>query len=153
MNATAIERAPAKQQLHGETERRDQLIIEHLALVTAIAAHIQKSVPVHLELDDLVHAGMMGLFDAATKYREDKKVAFPTYAKHRIRGAILDSLRQLDWPSRDLRRRHKQMEATTRDLTAELGRTPTQDELAAAMGLNAQRWQSLMVEFSNLGLA
>ena len=153
MNATAIERAPAKQQLHGETERRDQLIIEHLALVTAIAAHIQKSVPVHLELDDLVHAGMMGLFDAATKYREDKKVAFPTYAKHRIRGAILDSLRQLDWASRDLRKRHKQMETVTRELTAKLKRTPTDNEVANAMGLDSKRWQALMVDFRGLGLA
>jgi RNA polymerase sigma factor FliA len=109
--------------------------------------------PVHTELDDLVHAGVMGLFDAATKYQDDKEVAFPAYAKHRIKGAILDSLRQQDWASRDLRKRHKQMEATTRELTAKLGRTPTQDELAAAMGLNAQRWQSLMVDFRNLGLA
>ena len=153
MNATGIERAPAKQQLDGETDRRDQLIVEHLPLVTAIAAHIQKSVPVHLELDDLVHAGMMGLFDAASKYRPDKKVAFPTYAKHRIRGAILDSLRQLDWASRDLRKRYKQMETITRELTAKLKRTPTDSEVANAMGLDSKRWQTLMVDFRSLGLA
>src|SRR5690242_21205744 len=152
MNA-ATQPARSKNQTATDNARRDALILEHLPLVTAIAAHVQRSLPVHTELDDLVHAGVMGLFDAATKYQDDKEVAFPAYAKHRIKGAILDSLRQLDWASRDLRRRHKQMEATTRDLTAELGRTPTQDELAAAMGLNAQRWQSLMVEFSNLGLA
>lgn len=153
MNAAAIKRAPAKQQFHRETSRRDQLIVEHLALVTAIAAHIQKSVPVHLELDDLVHAGVMGLFDAATKYRPDKKVAFPTYAKHRIRGAILDSLRQLDWASRDLRKRYKQMESVTRELTTKLQRDPTDHELASAMGLDARRWQTLMVDFRSLGLA
>ena len=56
----------------------------------------------HVDLDDLVHAGILGLFDAATKYNPDKKVAFSSYAKHRIKGAILDSLRQLDWASRDL---------------------------------------------------
>ncbi len=153
MNAAAIKRAPATQQANKETDRRDQLIMEHLALVTAIAAHIQKSVPVHLELDDLIHAGVMGLFDAATKYRTDKKVAFPTYAKHRIRGAILDSLRQLDWASRDLRKRYKQMEALTRDLTTKLQREPTDAELASAMGLDARRWQTLMVDFRSLGLA
>jgi RNA polymerase sigma factor FliA len=152
MNA-ATKPAPSKNQTSTDNARRDALILEHLPLVTVIATHVQRSLPVHTELDDLVHAGMMGLLDAATKYQDDKEVAFPTYAKHRIKGAILDSLRQLDWASRDLRRRHKQMEATTRDLTAKLGRTPTQDELAPAMGLNAQRWQSLMVDFRNLGLA
>jgi RNA polymerase sigma factor FliA len=152
MNA-ATKTAPSKKQTTTDNARRDALILEHLPLVTAIAAHVQRSLPVHTELDDLVHAGVMGLFDAATKYQDDKEVAFPAYAKHRIKGAILDSLRQLDWASRDLRKRHKQMEATTRELTAKLGRTPTQDELAAAMGLSAQRWQSLMVDFRNLGLA
>jgi RNA polymerase sigma factor for flagellar operon FliA len=104
-------------------------------------------------LDDLIHAGVIGLVDAATKYRDDKEVAFPTYAKHRIRGAILDGLRQLDWASRDIRKRYKQMETATRELTAKLGRTPTQDELASEMGLSSRRWQSLMVDFRNLGLA
>jgi len=153
MNAAAARSALSPKAIENDNSRRDQLILEHLPLVTAIAAHVQRSVTVHSEFDDLVHAGTTGLFDAATKYREDKEVAFPTYAKHRIKGAILDSLRQLDWASRDLRKRHKQMEATTRELTVKLGRTPTQDELAAAMGLTSRRWQSLMVDFRNLGLA
>jgi RNA polymerase sigma factor for flagellar operon FliA len=153
MNAAASKRAPAKGQSQKDNRRRDELIVEHLPLVTAIAAHIQKSLPVHLELDDLVHAGVMGLFDAATKYCADKKVAFPTYAKHRIRGAILDSLRQLDWASRDLRKRYKQLEVVTRELSTKLQRDPTQAELASAMGLDSRRWQTLMVDFRSLGLA
>jgi RNA polymerase sigma factor for flagellar operon FliA len=146
---TALYSEPIRHDAH----RRDQLILEHMGLVTAIAAHIQRSVPVHIELDDLVHAGVMGLFDAATKYRDDKEVAFPTYAKHRIRGAILDSLRQQDWASRDLRKRYKQMEAVTRELTAKLERTPSEAEIALEMGLSSRRWQALMVDFRNLGLA
>jgi len=153
MNAAAIKRAPAREESQRDSVRRDHLILQHLPLVTAIAAHIQKSIPVHLELDDLIHAGVMGLFDAATKYEADKKVAFPTYAKHRIRGAILDSLRQLDWASRDLRKRHKQMESVTRELAAKLQREPAPNEIATAMGLDARRWQTLMVDFRNLGLA
>lgn len=133
--------------------RRDQLILDHMPLVTAIAAHIQKSVPVHIELDDLIHAGVMGLFDAATKYRDDREVAFPTYAKHRIRGAILDSLRQQDWASRDLRKRYKQMETVTRELTIKLQRAPLEAEIAAVMGLSPRRWQALMVDFRSLGAA
>jgi RNA polymerase sigma factor FliA len=149
----ATKTAKSTNQTNTKNSGRDALIVEHLPLVTAIAAHVQRSIPVHTELDDLVHAGMMGLFNAATKFQSDKQVAFPTYAKHRIKGAIIDSLRQSDWASRDLRKRHKQMETLTRDLTAKLGRTPTQEELADAMGLSSQRWQSLMVDFRNLGLA
>jgi RNA polymerase sigma factor for flagellar operon FliA len=150
--SAATQSALNTEQTKTDHTRRDELILEHLPLVTAIAAHVQRSLPVHTELDDLVHAGVMGLFDAASKYRDDKEVAFPTYAKHRIKGAILDSLRQLDWASRDLRKRHKQMETVTRELTEKLGRTPTQSELAAAMGLSSRRWQSLMVDFRSLGL-
>jgi RNA polymerase sigma factor FliA len=132
---------------------RDALITENMSLVSAIALHVQRSLPVHIELDDLVHAGMMGLFDAATKYQSDKNVVFSTYAKHRIRGAILDSLRQLDWASRDLRKRYKQMETVKLDLTAKLDREPTEAEIAAAMGLDARRWRALMVDFRSLGNA
>ncbi len=135
------------------TRRRDALILSHTNLVPAIAAHIQKSLPVHIELDDLIHAGNMGLFDAATKYREDKAVAFRTYAKHRIRGAILDSLRQQDWASRDLRKRYRQVEALRVELYEKLKRQPTEEEMAATMGLSIRRWQSLMVDFRSLGVA
>src|SRR5258708_28699382 len=90
--------------------RRDRLVLEHLPLVKAIARRVLENLPVHVDLDDLVHSGVLGLFDAANKYNPDKQVAFSSYAKHRIKGAILDSLRQLDWASRDLRRRHKQVE-------------------------------------------
>jgi RNA polymerase sigma factor for flagellar operon FliA len=153
VNATALKPALSKSRHKENHCRRDELIVEYLPLATAIAAHIQRSLPVHVELDDLVHAGVMGLFDAAAKYRADKEVRFPSYAKHRIRGAILDALRQLDWASRDLRRRHKQMEAVTRELTARLGRSPVESEIAAAMGLSSRRWQTLMVDFRSLGLA
>jgi RNA polymerase sigma factor FliA len=133
--------------------QRDCLITAHLHLVTAIASHIQRSIPIHMELEDLVHAGTMGLFEAATKYRDDMDVAFPSYAKHRIRGAILDSLRQQDWASRDLRKRYRQMESVKTELSAKLGRTPTDSEVAEAMGLNPRRWQALMVDFRNLSAA
>ena len=125
-----------KPALHHDTSRRDELILNHLPLVTAIAVRVHENLPVHVELDDLIHAGVMGLFDAATKYDANKMVAFPAYAKHRIKGAILDSLRQLDWASRDLRRRHKQMEQVTQDLTNRLNRAPTPNEIASEMGMS-----------------
>ncbi len=148
---TAARLAP--QTAEKNNTRRDQLILEFLHLVKPIACGVQKTISVHTELDDLIHAGTMGLFDAATKYQHEKEVPFPVYAKHRIRGAILDSLRDLDWASRDARRQYKQIENVTRDLTVKLQRTPTQLEIAEAMGLDAKRWQNLMIDFRTLGMS
>lgn len=131
---------------------RDQVVVDHLPLVRAIAIRVHENLPVHVELDDLVHAGIMGLFDASSKYNPEKKVAFSSYAKHRIKGAILDSLRQLDWASRDLRRRHKQVEQVTRDLAATLHRNPTEAEIAAKMGVEVDRWRQMMLDLRNVGL-
>src|SRR6201981_457863 len=106
------------------TQVRDQIVLDHLPLVKAIAIRVHENLPVHVDLDDLIHAGVLGLFDAVTKYDAEKNVAFHAYAKHRIKGAILDSLRQLDWASRDLRKRQKQVESVTQTLAVKLGRTP-----------------------------
>jgi len=134
------------------TSRRDRVVLEHLPLVKAIAVRVHENLPVHVDLDDLIHAGILGLFDAASKYNPDKKVVFSSYAKHRIKGAILDSLRQLDWASRDLRRRHKQVEAITRDLSASLQRTPTEAEVAEKLGVDVERWRQMMLDLRNVGL-
>ena len=132
--------------------RRDRIVLEHLPLVKAIAVRVHENLPVHVDLDDLVHAGVLGLFDAASKFNPDKQVAFSSYAKHRIKGAILDSLRQLDWASRDLRRRHKQVEAATRELASTLQRTPTEQEIAEKLGMDVERWRNMMIDLRNIGL-
>lgn len=133
-------------------QERDQIVIEHLPLVKAIAVRVHENLPVHVDLDDLVHAGVLGLFDAVEKYDSTKNVAFHAYAKHRIKGAILDSLRQLDWASRDQRKRQKQVEAATRDLSGKLGRTPTESEVAGEMGLSLDRWRRTLLELRTVGL-
>jgi RNA polymerase sigma factor for flagellar operon FliA len=133
-------------------ERRDRVVLEHLPLVKAIAVRVHENLPVHVDLDDLVHAGILGLFDAATKYNPDKQVAFSSYAKHRIKGAILDSLRQLDWASRDMRRRHKQVEAATRELAVTLQRNPTEAEVAQKLGIDVERLRTMMLDLRNVGL-
>ena len=133
-------------------DRRDQVVLEHLPLVKAIAVRVHENLPVHVEVDDLVHAGILGLFDAATKYNPDKQVAFSAYAKHRIKGAILDSLRQLDWASRDMRRRHKQVEAATRELAVTLQRNPTEAEVAQKLGIEVERLRTMMLDLRNVGL-
>ncbi len=150
MTATALT-LTAEANVLSSLALRDQLITEHLHLVRAIASHMQRSMSAHVEVDDLVHAGMMGLFDAATKFQSEKEVSFAGYAKHRIRGAILDSLRQMDFASRDLRKRLKRVQSVSQELAVRLHREPTEAEVASEMGLDQRRWQALMVDFRNLG--
>src|SRR5579872_3120899 len=132
-------------------EIRDQVVLAHLPLVKAIAIRVHENLPVHVDLDDLVHAGVLGLFDAVKKYDSSKNVAFHAYAKHRIKGAILDSLRQLDWASRDLRKRQKQVEAVTRSLSMKLGRQPADSEVAEEMGLKPARGRQVQMELRTVG--
>ena len=131
---------------------RDRIVLDHLSLVKAIAIRVHENLPVHVDVDDLIHAGVLGLFDAVEKYDASKNVAFQSYAKHRIKGAILDSLRQLDWASRDMRRRQKQMEAATRELALKLGRTPLEGEVAQHMGVDVNRWRRMVSELRTVGL-
>lgn len=131
---------------------RDKIVVEHLSLVRAIAIRVYESIPVHVDLDDLIHAGAIGLIDAATRYDASKEVSFKNYAKHRIKGSILDSLRASDWASRDLRKRHKQLESITRELTATLNRAPNEGEIAEKMGVDLERWRQIAVELRMIGL-
>jgi len=133
-------------------EVRDQIVLDHLPLVKAIAIRVHENLPVHVEVDDLIHAGVLGLFDAVEKFDASKNVAFQSYAKHRIKGAILDSLRQLDWASRDMRKRHKQIETATRELSMKLGRTPSEGEVAEHLGIEIDRWRRMLSEMRMVGL-
>jgi len=140
------------QNTQGQLSPRDQIVVDHLPLVRAIAIRVHESLPVHVDLDDLIHAGVMGLIDAASKYDETKEIAFRSYAKHRIKGSILDSLRKADWASRDLRKRHKQLESITRELTGSLNRPPTEAEIAEKMGMNVEKWRQAALELRMIGL-
>ena len=136
---------------NNDISRRDELVLEHLPLVRAIAVRVYENLPMHVELEDLVHAGILGLFDAANKFDDTKQVLFRGYAKHRIKGAILDSLREMDWASRDLRRRHKRLEEVTRELSAVMERSPTEVEIAEKMGMNLERWRQVALELRMVG--
>jgi RNA polymerase sigma factor for flagellar operon FliA len=122
------------------------VVLENLPLVRAIAARVHETLPVHVDMDDLVNAGVLGLFAAVEKFDSAKQVSFQSYAKHRIKGAILDSLRDMDWASRDMRRRQKRFETAVRDLANELGRRPYDTEVAERMGLGEERWRRMMME-------
>jgi len=158
--------APSGKALHGthhtdrkaararaaQQTRRDRLVLEHLSLVRAIAIRHQQNLPVHVDLEDLEHAGVLGLFDAATKYTPEKQVPFSAYAQHRIKGAILDSLRQLDWATRNMRRRQRQIEAVTNRLASELQRNPSEAEVAEKLGLDAAQWRAATFDLQTVSL-
>lgn len=131
---------------------RDRMVLDHLPLVRAIAVRMHETLPTHVDMDDLVHAGVLGLFDAVSKFDPRKQVAFSSYAKYRIKGSILDSLRQLDWASRDLRRRQKRVEAVTRELTALLERAPSEEEIAGKLGLDIATFRDMMIDLRATGL-
>jgi RNA polymerase sigma factor for flagellar operon FliA len=151
MRGTCVSKQQKKQRTE-KGEIRDKLILEHLPLVKAIAIRLYESLPVHADLDDLIHAGIIGLIDGAEKFDPRKDIQFKSYAKHRIKGAMLDSLRQLDWASRDLRRRHKQLEAITHELTALTEEKPNDEAIAGRMGIQVDRWRQIAVELRMVGL-
>jgi RNA polymerase sigma factor for flagellar operon FliA len=125
--------------------KRNDLVVEHLPLVRAIAVHLRRKLPECVDLDDLIQAGTLGLLDAVNKFDSAKAGTFGTYAKHRIRGAILDSLRQSDWASRETRRNHRRVEEAMHELSVALQRAPTEAELAAKLGMSLERWRRMMV--------
>jgi len=113
----------------------DQLVRTHLPLVGHLVRELLRRLPAHISRDDLVSAGMAALATAAKGYDPERGIPFRNFATTRIRGALLDELRSLDWASRSVRSRARQVEAVQQQLTAALGRTPSQQELAEALGI------------------
>ena len=132
------------------TAERERLLLAHLPTVRYVARRIHERLPQHVELEDLVSAGIVGLIDAFEKFSPSKQVQFKSYAQFRIRGAILDSLRMLDWSPRELRRKGRAMEEAMRALTQRLGRVPSEPEIAAEMQMGLDELQQLMGELKGL---
>jgi RNA polymerase sigma factor for flagellar operon FliA len=133
--------------LTGEQER---ILLEHLPIVRFLARRIHERLPQHVDMEDLVSAGVVGLMDAFAKFDPDKKVQFRSYAQFRIRGAILDSLRTLDWSPRELRRKGRAVEEAIRVLTARFGRPPGEPEIALEMSLSLDEYQQLLGDLKGL---
>jgi RNA polymerase sigma factor FliA len=129
---------------------RERMMLEQMPAVRWMARRIHERLPQHVDLDDLVSAGTLGLLDAMKKYDPSRKVQFRSYAQFRIRGAILDSLRTLDWSPRDLRRKGRAIEEVIRRLTAQYGRAPSEPEIAREMGLELEDYQQLLGELKGL---
>ncbi len=123
---------------------RDALFHQHVPLVRRIAHHMIAKLPPNVELDDLIQVGMIGLNDALSRYEVTQGVQFETFATQRIRGAMLDELREGDWMSRSSRKSQKEIEHALHRLEQKLGRSPIESEIAAELGMSLADYQSLL---------
>ena len=135
-----------------ETDDRDQLILKELPQVYYIARRVYERLPQHVPFEDLVHAGVIGLIESIRTYDSSKSVPFKSYAKFRVRGAILDSLRELDWGSRPLRRKGRRIEEAITTLSAKFGRQPEEDEIAEEMGISLDKLHDITRKLDGLNL-
>ena len=134
------------------TSEREQLILQHLPQVRLIARRIHERLPEAVPLDDLVSTGIIGLISAIDRFDPSLNVQLNTYAEHKIRGAILDSLRTLDWAPRETRKRSKQIEAAIFAAKQRLSREPAEEEIAAQLKLTLDEYQRWLAEVQGIDL-
>ena len=133
-------------------DERNELVMRELPQVYYVAARIRERLPKHVDMEDLVQAGVIGLLDACRNYDSQKDAQFSTFAKFRIRGAILDSLRKLDWGSRTLRRKGREITTSVAKLESQLGRHPLEEEIAADLQMRIDELQSTLTQLDGLFL-
>ena len=127
----------------GQLER-NALIRQYQPLVRKLAHHMMAKLPANVQVDDLIQVGLIGLSEALSRFEATQGVQFETFATQRIRGAMIDELRENDWVSRGVRKSQKDIESTMRRLEHRLGRSPIESEIAAEMGLTLSDYQSLL---------
>ena len=135
-----------------DTSIRDFFVKQYAPLVKYVAGKVAIGMPHNVEFDDLVGFGVFGLFDAIEKYDPTKHVKFKTYAVTRIRGSIFDELRSIDWVPRSVRQKSREVEDTIRSLESRLGRAASDEEIAKAMSMNVQEFQSLILKISSTSI-
>lgn len=131
---------------------RNELVMQELSQVYYIASRIRERLPGHIELEDLVNAGVVGLLEASRSFDSTKNAQFKVFARFRIRGAIMDSLRESDWGSRSLRRRGREIADATERLEAKLGRHPVESEIAEEMSLETDHLRKIVAQLDGLCL-
>lgn len=130
----------------------NDLVVQHVNLVKRIAHHLLARLPATVDLDDLIQAGLIGLLEAASNYDADKGASFETYAGIRIRGSMLDEVRKIDWTPRSVHQKHRQVSQAIHTLEGQLGRSPTEREIAAEMGIDLQEYHKILVDSSSCRL-
>lgn len=131
----------------------DELVERHAALVKRIAYHLAGRLPTSVEVDDLIQAGMIGLLEAAANFSSDRGASFETYAGIRIRGAMIDALRQLDWAPRSVHRKARDVAAAMRAIELKQGRAAEDSEVAAQMGITLQEYHEIVQDAASCQLS
>lgn len=147
MDEAARKKMWAEYALNKQPEVRERIILEYAPLVKVVAGRLSMYLGYNVEYEDLVSYGIFGLIDAIDKYDSMKEVKFETYASLRIRGAILDQIRKMDWIPRTIRQKQKKIDAVMHEIEAAQGRPATDQEIAAALGISDDEyieWQSQM---------
>jgi RNA polymerase sigma factor for flagellar operon FliA len=137
---------------HYQAQEREQRIIDYLPLVKYLASRMQARLPAHVELSDLVNYGIIGLMDAVDKFDPNRGVKFKTYAELRIRGSILDGLRELDWVPRSFRRRQRELERAYHRLESRLGRSADDEEVAEELGISLDEYYEMLDSLKGINL-
>ena len=132
------------------TENREEVIIQYSPMIKYVANRIAMRLPPHIEVDDLISVGVLGLMDAITKYDSSRGAKFKTYAEFRVRGAILDELRSMDWVPRSIRQKASQVDKVVQGLQAKLRRTPEDEEVAKEMGLSLDQFHETLNETKSI---
>ncbi len=127
---------------------KERLILEYAPLVKFVAGKLSLHMGQYVDFEDLVSYGVFGLIDAVDKYDYRKGVKFETYASLRIRGSIIDNIRQLDWVPRTMRRKNKQLESVYYELELKLSRPPTDEEIAEALNIPVEQAKELIKKYS-----
>ncbi|HEX5246234.1 MAG TPA: RNA polymerase sigma factor WhiG [Gaiellaceae bacterium] len=138
---------------NGDPAIRDRLIVTYAPLVKYVAGRLGSGLPAHVDDEDLVSYGLLGLIGAIERYDPDRDVKFETYAIARIRGAIIDELRALDWVPRSVRSRARDIERAIGELEAKLGRVPSDEEIAGKLGLTVEELDESLSEISRSSIA
>lgn len=125
---------------------RNQQIDQYVPLVRRLAHHLISKLPASVQIDDLIQAGLIGLMDAISKFEEGQGAQFETYASQRIRGSMLDELRSADWMPRSVRQSQRRIEAAVVKAEQDLGRAPTEAEVAKSMGVSLADYQAMLFD-------
>ena len=139
---------------HGEIPPplKERIILEHTALIRYIVNRIAVRLPSHIDLDDLHNTGVIGLMDAIDKYDPNKNCKFKTYAEFRIKGAILDQLRSLDWVPRSIRQKSRRLEQAYSQVEQRLGRSATEHEIAESLGIGLDEFHFLVNQVRGISM-
>jgi len=133
----------------GDASARERLVVAYSPLVKFVAGRLGAGLPSHVDDADLISYGLMGLIGAIERFEPERGIKFETFAMTRIRGAIIDELRSLDWVPRSVRARAREIEAAQSKLEHELQRAPTEEELAAKLGIDEEELRTFLLEIAN----